>query len=104
MEKLISLKHVSASLLPKRVIVLMAKYSQAIHKHSGVAIELSSVDVFKQIHQSRKNCDCLDSQRLHYELLVLVNKHLESGTMHSNSDDPNAIKYEKPENGNIAIH
>lgn len=85
MEKLISLRHVSSSILPKRVLVLMAKYALAAHKHAGITIELSSMDVFEQIHTNRKRCGSFDVQRLHHQLLVLVNQHLASGTMHIKS-------------------
>ena len=48
--KLNSLYNVEAKVLPPRVMVLLSKFAKAIKDEDGVTIKLSSLDVFKHIH------------------------------------------------------
>lgn len=81
MGKLISLEEVNASVLPAKVLVLLSKYAQAMRKHTGLVIKISSLNVFKHVHNTNKLTDHLQIRQLHRELLLEVNSHLRAGTM-----------------------
>jgi hypothetical protein len=84
MGKLISLEEVNASVLPAKVLVLLSKYAQAMRKHTGLVIKISSLNVFKHVHNTNKLTGHLQIQKLHRELLLEVNRHLLGGTMQTN--------------------
>ena len=86
MAKLVSLKDVNASLLPADVLVLLSKYAQAMRKHNGLIIKISSLNVFKHVHKTSKLTENLLVRSLHRELVLTVNNHLQEGTMKKNSD------------------
>ncbi len=84
MGKLVSLDEVNASVLPAKVLVLLSKYAQAMRKHTGLVIKISSLNVFKHVHNTNKLTDHLQIRKLHRELLIEVNEHLRAGTMQTN--------------------
>lgn len=84
MGKLISLEEVNASVLPAKVLVLLSKYAQAMRKHTGLVIKISSLNVFKHVHNTNKLTGHLQIRKLHRELLLEVNSHLRGGTMQTN--------------------
>ncbi len=81
MGKLINLDEVNASVLPAKVLVLLSKYAQAMRKHTGLVIKISSLNVFKHVHNTNKLTGHLQIRQLHRELLIEVNNHLRAGTM-----------------------
>ncbi len=86
MGKLVSLEEVNASVLPAKVLVLLSKYAQAMRKHTGLVIKISSLNVFKHVHNTNKLTDHLQIKQLHRDLILEVNKHLRAGTMQTNQD------------------
>jgi len=86
MGKLVSLDEVNASVLPAKVLVLLSKYAQAMRKHTGLVIKISSLNVFKHVHNTNKLTDHLQIKQLHRDLILEVNKHLRAGTMQTNQD------------------
>jgi len=84
MGKLISLDEVNASVLPAKVLVLLSKYAQSMRKHTGLVIKISSMNVFKHVHNTNKLTEHPEVRRLHRDLLVEVNLHLVDGTMQTN--------------------
>ena len=83
MEKLEQLDQVSASVLPAKVIVLLSKYAQSMRKHTGLVIKISSMNVFKHVHNTHKLTQHPEVIKLHKALLAEVNKHIAAGTMHT---------------------
>jgi len=81
MTEFISLKEVSASMLPAAVLVLLSQYSLAVRKHTGLVIKISSANVFLHIHNTNKLTDHPEVRRLHQELLGAVTRHISAGTM-----------------------
>jgi len=81
MGNLVSLDLVNASVLPARVMVLLSKYAQAARKHTGLIVKISSINVFKHVHNTSKLTENLEVRRLHRDLLIEVNMHLRAGTM-----------------------
>jgi len=81
MGKLVSLEEVNALVLPAKVLVLLSKYAQAMRKHTGLVIKISSLNVFKHVHNTHKVTGHLQIRQLHRELLLEVNSHLRAGTM-----------------------
>jgi len=86
MGKLVSLDEVNASVLPAKVLVLLSKYAQAMRKHTGLVIKISSLNVFKHVHNTNKLTDHLQIKQLHRDLLLEVNRHLRGGTMQTDQD------------------
>ncbi len=84
MGKLVSLDEVNASVLPAKVLVLLSKYAQAMRKHTGLVIKISSLNVFKHVHNTNKLTDHIQIRQLHRELRLEVNNHLREGTMQTN--------------------
>jgi hypothetical protein len=84
MGNLIHLEEVNASVLPAKVLVLLSKYAQAMRKHTGLVIKISSLNVFKHVHNTNRLTDHLQIRKLHRELLLEVNSHLRAGTMQTN--------------------
>lgn len=84
MNKLVSLEEVNASILPAKVLVLLSKYAQAMRKHTGLVIKISSLNVFRHVHNTNKLADHSEIHRLHRELLIEVNHHLRAKTMQTN--------------------
>lgn len=84
MGKLVSLDEVNASVLPAKVLVLLSKYAQAMRKHTGLVIKISSLNVFKHVHNTNKLTGHIQIRQLHRELLLEVNSHLSEGTMQTN--------------------
>jgi len=98
MGNLISLDEVSAVVLPAKVLVLLSKYAQATRKHTGLVVKISSMNVFKHVHNINKLTEHPEVRRLHRDLLVEVNKHLFAGTMQTNvqrqgNSDSNVTDY-----------
>ncbi|MFT4634337.1 MAG: hypothetical protein ACI854_000338 [Arenicella sp.] len=50
MARLISLKEVSETVQPAKVLVLLSKYAQAVGTCTGLMIKISSLNVFKHVH------------------------------------------------------
>jgi hypothetical protein len=84
MGNLISLEEVNASVLPAKVLVLLSKYARAMRKYTGLVIKISSMNVFKHVHNTNKLTSHLTIRKLHRELLLEVNRHLDAGTMQTN--------------------
>lgn len=81
MGKIESLDKVSAAVLPAKVLVLLSKYAQTMRKHTGLVIKISSMNVFKHVHNTHKLTQHPEVIALHRTLLSEVNKHLSEGTM-----------------------
>lgn len=81
MGKIESLDKVSAAVLPAKVLVLLSKYAQTMRKHTGLVIKISSMNVFKHVHNTHKLTQHPEVIALHSTLLSEVNKHLMEGTM-----------------------
>ena len=84
MGKLVSLKEVNASILPANVLVLLSKYAQAMRTHTGLVIKISSLNVFKHVHNTNKLTENIAVRRLYRELLLEVNNHISNGSMQTN--------------------
>ncbi len=93
MGKLISLDEVNASVLPAKVLVLLSKYAQSMRKHTGLVIKISSMNVFKHVHNTNKLTEHPEVRRLHRDLLVEVNHHLLEGTMQTNRQRYEATEF-----------
>ena len=83
--KLKSLYNVKAKVLPPRVMVLLSKFAKAIKDEDGVTIKLSSLNVFKHIHNSYVISTSAEVEYCYIELAKEVNEHLENGTMETHS-------------------
>ena len=79
--KLKSLYNVEAKVLPPRVMVLLSKFAKAIKNADGVTIKLSSLNVFKHIHNSYVISTSAEVEYCYIELAKEVNEHLENGSM-----------------------
>ena len=105
MGKLISLEEVNASVLPANVLVLLSKYAQAMRKHTGLVIKVSSLNVFKHVHNTNKVTGHRQIRQLHRELLLEVNSHLQAGTMQTDRQrelgDPAGVLRGK--NGEVVV-
>ncbi len=86
MGKLVSLEEVNASVLPARVLVLLSKYAQSMRKHTGLVIKISSMNVFRHVHNTHKLTQHAAVRKLYRELLDEVGTHVAAGTMHTNYD------------------
>ena len=81
MELMTNLYGVKATVLPASVLVLLAKYSKAIKETDGVVIQLSSLNVFKHVHNSYARSQS-SLVKKHYKLLLKdVNRHIKDGNM-----------------------
>lgn len=85
-DKIVNLEEVSAEVLPAEVLVLLSKYAQAMRKHTGLVIKISSLNVFKHVHRTHKLTQHPSVRKLHLELLCLVNSHIKAGTMHTSHE------------------
>jgi len=92
MGKLVSLEEVSASVLPARVLVLLSKYAQAMRKHTGLVIKISSINVFRHVHKTHKLTNHSAVRKLYQELLEEVDSHIFQGTMHTNYEREMLVK------------
>jgi hypothetical protein len=81
MGKLTSLEEVDSSVLPAKVLVLLSKYAQAMRKHTGLVIKISSLNVFKHVQNTSQLTDHHQVSQLHQELLREVNSHIRAGSM-----------------------
>ncbi|RBP48360.1 hypothetical protein DFR28_10889 [Arenicella xantha] len=81
MGKLENLDEVSAAVLPAKVLVLLSKYAQTMRKHTGLVIKISSMNVFKHVHNTHKLTQHPEVTALHKALLNEVSQHLADGTM-----------------------
>ena len=83
------LNDVEAKVLPARVMVLLSKYSQALKEDESIIIQLSSLNVFKHVHQSYLNTTSSRVIKYYNILLKEVNLHVQNGDMtyKSTSDD-----------------
>jgi len=86
MGKIVNLEEVSAAVLPAKILVLLSKYAQAMRKHTGLVIKISSLNVFKHVHSTHKLTQHPAVRKLHMELLREVSTHIEQGTMHTTMD------------------
>lgn len=93
MGKLVSLNEVNASVLPAKVLVLLSKYAQSMRKHTGLVIKISSMNVFKHVHNTNKLTEHPEVRRLHHELLMEVNHHLMEGNMQTNQQRHEATEF-----------
>ena len=81
MERLSNLYGVKATVLPASVLVLLSKYSRAVKDCDGVIIQLSSLNVFKHVHNSFARSSSSSVKRCYRALLRDVNRHLSEGNM-----------------------
>lgn len=81
MELMTNLYGVKATALPASVLVLLAKYSQAIKETDGVVIQLSSLNVFKHVHNSYARSKSSIVKKCYKSLLRDVNRHIRDGNM-----------------------
>lgn len=81
MKKVKNLYGVKATVLPARVMVLLSKYSQAVKEFEGVIIQLSSLNVFKHVHNSYTRSKHPAVHKCYKYLLHEVNNHLADGNM-----------------------
>jgi len=86
MGRFVNLEEVSAEVLPANVLVLLSKYAQAMRKHTGLVIKISSLNVFKHVHDTQKLTRHPAVKKLHAALLREISEHLEQGTMHTTRD------------------
>ncbi len=87
MKKVRNLYGVKATVLPARVMVLLSKYAQAIKDNDGVVIQLSSLNVFKHVHNSYIRSQSPAVHKCYKFLLREVNHHLVEGNMLLSADD-----------------
>lgn len=101
MGKLINLSEVSPDLLPGPVLVLLSKYSQALHKHDGIIIKVSSMNVFKHVEQTGKDTKNPIVFKLYRRLLIEVNKQLNLRRMQTHKERRSLdLKYQNSESSN----
>lgn len=81
MKKVKNLYGVKATVLPAKVMVMLSKYSQAIKEYEGAVIQLSSLNVFKHVHNSYARSRHPAVRRCYKYLLREVNHQLEEGNM-----------------------
>lgn len=81
MKKVSNLYNVKATVLPARVLVLLSKYAKYVKEHDGVVIQLSSLNVFKHVHNSCARSRNPDVHNCYKLLLREVNKNLLEGNM-----------------------
>ena len=93
MGNLVSLDEVNASVLPAKVLVLLSKYAQSMRKHTGLVIKISSMNVFKHVHNTNKLTEHPEVRRLHRDLLIEVNHHLMEGNMQTNRQRHEATEF-----------
>jgi len=79
-----SLEDVNALALPAKVLVLLSKYAQALRDHNGTILKLSSLRVFKHIHDTCEEANYHKLDKIYAKLLKEVNQHIHSGTMYTN--------------------
>jgi hypothetical protein len=84
MRKLNSLKEVSASVLPAKVLALLSMYASALRKHNGLILKLSSMNVFRHVYNTRLVAKHPDVHAVYNELLKEVQGHVYNGTMYTN--------------------
>lgn len=85
MRKLKNLEEVNASALPAKVLVLLSKYANALRKHNGLILKLSSLNVFRNVHKTSCRAKHPEVHEVYQELLDEVRVHLKKGTMYTNS-------------------
>ncbi len=81
MNKVKNLYGVKATVLPAKVMVLLSKYSQAVKEYEGAVIQLSSLNVFKHVHNSYSRSKHPAVHNCYKYLLREVNYHLKEGNM-----------------------
>ncbi len=86
MKKVKNLYGVKATVLPAKVMVLLSKYAQAIKEFEGVVIQLSSLNVFKHVHNSYTRSKHPAVHKCYKYLLREVNMHLQEGNMALSSE------------------
>lgn len=86
MKKVKNLYGVKATVLPAKVMVLLSKYSQAVKEYEGAVIQLSSLNVFKHVHNSYSRSKHPAVRKCYKYLLREVNYHLEEGNMAVSSE------------------
>ena len=96
MKKVKNLYGVKATVLPAKVMVLLSKYSQAVKEYEGAVIQLSSLNVFKHVHNSYARSTHPAVRRCYRYLLKEVNNHLQEGNM-STSSEVVTVSDNKPE-------
>ena len=80
-----SLDEVNASALPANVLVLLSKYANALRKHNGLILKLSSMNIFRHVHSTNK-VSKHDSVHIAYEeLLSEVRQQVKAGSMYTNA-------------------
>jgi len=94
-QRLNNLENVSALALPSKVLVLLSKYAKALRNHNGTIIKLSSLRVFKHIHDTNNNSKSEKLDNIYKELLDEVNAHIKVGTMHTNQSKEESLKEQK---------
>ncbi len=81
MEMVENLYHVKATVLPAKIMVLLSKYALIIKEAEGIVINLSSLNVFKHVHNSYMKSSHPAVKKCYGYLLLEVNKNLVQGHM-----------------------
>jgi len=81
MERVNNLSGVKANAFPSSVLVLLSKYATVVKDADGVVIQLSSLNVFKHVHNSYLNTRSSSVKRYYRLLLREVNQHIAEGNM-----------------------
>jgi len=84
LNRITSLKDISAAMLPARILVLLSKYVVLVREHDDVIIQTSSVNVFAHIDNANKQTRHPEVRLAYYILLRRVNQCLQDGTMRTN--------------------
>ncbi len=98
MKKVNNLYNVKATVLPAKVLVLLSKFAKHVKEHDGVVIQLSSLNVFKHVHNSCARSKHPDVHHCYKLLLREVNKNLSQGNMLLTViDTPQKVSSGKPD-------
>ena len=81
MERLNNLSGVRANAIPSSVLVLLSKYATVVKDADGIVIQLSSMNVFKHVHNSYLNSRSSSVKRYYRLLLREVNQQISEGNM-----------------------
>lgn len=81
-----SLENINALALPAKVLVLLSKYAKALRNHNGTILKLSSLRIFKHIHDTCEKANSPKLNVIYDQLLAEVNNHISAGTMYTNDE------------------
>lgn len=95
MGQLKSLENVNALALSAKVLVLLSKYAQVIRVHNGTVLKLSSLRIFKHIHETCESANSPKLNKIYQQLLDEVNLHINAGTMYTNDAKESMLRVKK---------